>query len=192
MVKIQPFGSWKSPITAETITAKTVGLGGVASVGKDIYWLEARPEEKGRNVLVKKSFEGTVTDITPQPFNVRTRVHEYGGGAYLITSEVIYFSNYSDGRIYQQIGQQTPVALTPESARRYTDFILDITRNRLICICEDHGNSDREPSNSIVAVGLETGEVTPLATGNDFYASPKISPDGTKLAYITWNHPDMP
>lgn len=190
---VVPFGSWKSPITAKTITAKTVGLVGVAAVGQDIYWLEARPEEKGRNVIVKQNPDGTVTDITPQPFNVRTRVHEYGGGAYLITSEAIYFSNYSDGRIlYIQKGQQTPTALTPESAKRYTDFVLDEKKNRLICICEDHGNTDGEPTNSIVAVSLDTAEITPLATGNDFYASPKVSPDGTQLAYISWNHPDMP
>lgn len=189
---VVPFGSWKSSITAEKLTAKTVGLGGVASVGEDIYWLEARPEEKGRNVIVKQSFDGTVTDITPQPYNVRTRVHEYGGGAYLITSEAIYFSNYSDGRIYQQKGQQTPTALTPESAKRYTDFVVDEKRNRLICVCEDHDIAETEPTNSIVAVSIETGEITHLATGNDFYASPKISPDGTELAYISWNHPDMP
>ena len=200
--KVKPFGSWKSPITTETIISTTVGLAGVTSVGQDIYWLEGRPEEKGRNVIVKQTSDGTVRDVTPQPFNVRTRVHEYGGGAYLITEAAIYFSNYLDGRVYQQIATQAPQALTPESDCRYTDFVLDSARNRLICICEDHcninssninsGNSDREPANSIVAISLETQEITTLVSGNDFYTSPRISPDGTRLAYITWNHPSMP
>ncbi|VEP14675.1 Dipeptidyl aminopeptidase/acylaminoacyl peptidase [Hyella patelloides LEGE 07179] len=192
MINIKPFGSWKSPITTETIIAKTVGLGGVNSLAKDIYWLESRPQEKGRNVLVKQAADGTVADITPQPFNVRTRVHEYGGGAYLITEQAIYFSNYSDGRVYQQIGRETPQALTAESKKRYTDFVVDSPRNRLICVCEDHEVADSEPNNSIIAIALETGEITPLVTGSDFYTSPRISPDGTQLAYISWNHPSMP
>lgn len=190
--KTASYGSWKSPITAETITAKTVGLGGVTSIGKDIYWLEARPEEKGRNVIVKQTADGTIKDITPQPFNVRTRVHEYGGGAYSIAENAIYFSNFSDGRVYRQTASQQPQAITPEANKRYADFTLDSRRNRLICICEDHTNSDREPVNSIVAIALDTREITTLASGNDFYTNPIVSPDGKQLAYITWNHPSMP
>jgi dipeptidyl aminopeptidase/acylaminoacyl peptidase len=191
--KIASFGSWQSPITTESITAKTVGLGSVDVLGNEIYWLEARPEEKGRNVLVKQDDGGTVTEITPQPFNVRTRVHEYGGGAYLITKTAIYFSNYSDGRVYQQVERQTPQAITPEASLcRYADFVLDSQRNRLICVCEDHSQVNSEPINSIVGISLDTGTITPLATGNDFYTSPRISPDGTQLAYISWDHPSMP
>lgn len=191
--KIANFGSWRSPITAASVTEKTVGLGSVCAVKKEVFWLEARPEEKGRNVLVKLSSDGTVTELTPQPFNVRTRVHEYGGGAYLITENAIYFSNYSDGRVYQQLGKKTPQAITPEnSACRYADFILDSQRNRLICVCEDHSQAEGEPTNSIVAIDLNTGTITPLATGHDFYTSPRISPDGTQLAYVSWNHPAMP
>ena len=188
----KPYGSWKSPITADTIIAKNVGLGGVDAVGKDIYWLESRPTEKGRSVLVKQSADGTVIDLTPPPFNVRTRVHEYGGGAYLITEEAIYFSNYSDGRVYQQIREETPVAITPESKNRYTDFVLDRARNRLICVCEDHENAENEPVNSIIAIALASTEITTLVSENDFYTSPRISPDGKQLAYISWNHPAMP
>ena len=187
----KPYGSWKSPITAEMIVAKNVGLGGVDAVQKDIYWLESRPTEKGRSVLVKQSADGTVTDVTPSPFNVRTRVHEYGGGAYLITEEAVYFSNFSDGRIYQQIGTQTPVAVTPDTKNRYTDFVLDRDRNRLICIYEEH-IAENEPVNSIIAIAIDTGEITTLVSGSDFYAAPKISPDGKQLAYLSWNHPAMP
>lgn len=191
--KIANFGSWRSPISATSVTEKTVGLGSVCVVNKEVFWLEARPEEKGRNVLVKLGSNDTVTELTPQPFNVRTRVHEYGGGAYLITENAIYFSNFSDGRVYQQLGKETPQAITPEnSACRYADFILDSQRNRLICVCEDHSQADSEPTNSIVAIDLNTSAITPLATGHDFYTSPRISPDGTQLAYVSWNHPAMP
>ncbi|MDJ0901200.1 MAG: S9 family peptidase [Xenococcus sp. MO_188.B8] len=200
-MKIAPFGSWKSPITSELIVSKTIGLAGVAGKGNNIYWLESRPTEKGRNVLVKLSSNGNVEDVTPQPFNIRTRVHEYGGGAYLITDDTVYFSNYQDGRVYQQQIGKAPKAMTPESAMRYADFVLDQPRNRLICVAEDHTKTDSEPVNSIVAISLPashgvsalaTGEITTLVTGNDFYTSPRISPDGTQLAFISWDHPNMP
>ena len=191
-MKIAPFGSWKSPITSDLIVSKTIGLAGVASDKNNIYWLESRPTEKGRNVLVKLSSDGTVEDVTPQPFNIRTRVHEYGGGAYLIEDETVYFSNYQDGRVYQQQIGKSPEVITPESAMRYADFVLDRERNRLICVAEDHTKTDSEPVNSIIAIALNTGEITPLVTGNDFYTSARISPDGKQLAFISWDHPDMP
>ncbi len=191
-MEIAPFGSWKSPITSDLIVSKTIGLGGVASEGNNIYWLESRPTEKGRNVLVKLSSDGRVEDVTPQPFNIRTRVHEYGGGAYLIADETVYFSNDQDGRIYQQQIGKRPAAITAESAVRYADFVLDRSRNRLISIAEDHTKTDSEPVNSIIAIALATGEITTLVTGNDFYTSPRISPDGKQLAFISWDHPDMP
>ena len=191
-MKIAPFGSWKSPITSDLIVSKTVGLAGVASEGDNIYWLESRPREKGRNVLVKLAKDGQVEDVTPPPFNIRSRVHEYGGGAYLIANDTVYFSNYQDGRVYQQQIGTKPAAITAESAMRYADFVLDQPRNRLICIAEDHTKIDSEPVNSIVAISLATGEITTLVSGNDFYTSPRISPDGKQLAFISWNHPDMP
>jgi len=191
-MKIAPFGSWKSPITSDLIVSKNIGLGGVASDGNNIYWLESRPTEKGRNVLVMLSSDGIVKDITPQPFNIRTRVHEYGGGAYLIEDETVYFSNHQDGRVYQQQVGKSPEAITAESTMRYADFVLDESRNRLICIAEDHSLADSEAVNSIVAIALSTGEITTLVSGNNFYTSPNISPDGKQLAFISWDHPDMP
>ena len=190
--QVKPYGSWRSPITAQLIVEKAVGLGSVQTFGTDVYWLESRPSEKGRSVLVKQTADGAIADVTPPPFNVRTRVHEYGGGAYLATEEAVYFSNYSDGRVYQQRIDQTPEVLTPESACRYADFVWDQGRNRLICICEDHSQENTEPSNSIVAISVGTGEVTTLEQGKDFYSSPKISPDGNQLAYLSWDHPYMP
>lgn len=189
---INAFGSWKSPITSDLIVSQTIGLGDVAIDNSSIYWLESRPMEKGRRVLVKLNDDGTTSDITPQSFNIKTRVHEYGGGAYLIKDDIVYFSEKTDDRIYRQAIGQQPQALTEESSRRYADFILDSSRNRLICICEDHGLEGQEPINSIVAIALDTGKITTIAEGKDFYTSPRLSPDGQFLAFISWDHPDMP
>ncbi|NJK47460.1 S9 family peptidase [Candidatus Gracilibacteria bacterium] len=188
---IAPYGSWKSPIISDLIIAGTVGLGGIAFDGDDIYWLEGRPTEGGRNVLVRRTPDGEVTDITPQPFNVRTRVHEYGGGSFLIENGTIYFSNFADQRIYKQTPDSQPQSLTPESKRRYADLTLDLPRNRLICVCEDH-TQEGEPENTIVSIDLDTGEVQVLVSGSDFYSSPRLCTIGTQIAWISWNHPNMP
>ena len=189
---VKSYGSWESPITAPKITAKTVGLGSVTAVNNSIYWLESRPEEKGRSVLVRQTSNGEIIDITPKPFNVRTRVHEYGGGAYLITKQAIYFSNYSDSQVYQQRSNQQPQAITNLPNARFTDFVLDKSRDRLICICEDHSSPDSEPTNKIIAINLSDSSITTLVSGADFYTSPRLSPDGEQLAYLSWDHPFMP
>jgi dipeptidyl aminopeptidase/acylaminoacyl peptidase len=189
---VAPFGSWKSPITSDLIVAGTIGLGSVTFDGEDIYWLEGRPTEGGRNVLVKYSVDGTIIDVTPPPFNVRSRVHEYGGGAFIVVNGVVYFSNFADQRIYKQAPNSEPQPLTAESKLRYADIIFDAPRNRLICVCEDHTNREAEPKNSLVTIDLETGDVKILASGKDFYACPSLSPDGSQLAWISWDHPNMP
>ena len=189
---IAPFGSWKSPITSNLIVSQTIGLGSVIADGNDIYWLEIRPTEKGRNVLVKYNPTGENIDITPKPFNVRSRVHEYGGGAYLITEGTIYFSNFTDGRIYQHTIATQPQALTPSGNKRYTNMMIDRSRNRLICVCEDHTQEDNEPENTIVSIDLTDGTVNKLISGADFYSSPCLSPDGKYLAWLSWHHPYMP
>jgi hypothetical protein len=97
-----PFGSWKSPITSDLITQSTIGIGSVSIDGTDVFWLEQRPKEGGRNVLVMRDAAGKVTEVTPAPFNVRTRAHEYGGGSYLVKNRVVYFVNFADQRIYRQ------------------------------------------------------------------------------------------
>lgn len=186
------FGSWKSPITSDLIVSGTIGLGCAIFDGEDIYWLEGRPTEGGRNVLVKRTPQGDITDITPKPFNIRTRVHEYGGGAVIIVDETIYFSNFADQRIYKQTINSQPEPLTEESKKRYADFIIDRQRNRLICVCEDHTQANQEPANSLVSINLNTGKVQLLVSGRDFYASPCLSPDDSYLAFISWNHPNMP
>ncbi|WP_013320415.1 S9 family peptidase [Gloeothece verrucosa] len=187
-----PYGSWKSPITSDLIVAGSIGLGNVILDGEDIYWLEARPTEGGRNVLVKLASDGTTSDITPQPYNVRTRVHEYGGGSCIVAEGTVYFSNFVDGRLYKQLPNREPQPLTAESKRRYADAIVDSQRSRLICVCEDHSNSDLEPENSIISIDINTGDITTLVSGSDFYSSPRLSPDGLQLAWLSWNHPNLP
>ncbi|PSF37490.1 peptidase [Aphanothece hegewaldii CCALA 016] len=186
------YGSWKSPITSDLIVAETIGLGEIAIDGNEIYWIEGRPSEGGRNVLVKKSIEGKNIEIIPPPYNMRTLVHEYGGGSLLVIDTIIYFVNFADQRIYQQIYPNPPQPLTPENKLRYADFILDRTRNHLICVCEDHTQAEQEPKNYIASVDVKTGEIKILTSGADFYSSPRLSPDGHQLAWIEWNHPNMP
>jgi len=186
-----PYGSWRSPITSDLIVAGTIGLGSARFDGSDIYWTELRPTEKGRNVLVRRTPDGQTLDVTPDPFNVRTRVHEYGGGSYLVHQGIVYFSNFADQRVYRQAVGQLPTPITPEVAWRYADGVMDVARDRLIYVREDH-MGEGEAVNTLVAVPLDGAEQTVLVSGNDFYAAPRLSPDGTHLAWITWNHPNMP
>ncbi|MGB3614156.1 MAG: prolyl oligopeptidase family serine peptidase [Elainellaceae cyanobacterium] len=187
-----PYGSWKSPITSDLIVASTIRLGEVRLDGDDLYWLEGRPAEGGRYVVVQRSPDGANIDVTPPGFNVRTRVHEYGGGAYIVERGTVYFSNFADQRLYSQTLGSEPIPLTAaDNGYRYADAVLDHHRQQLICIREDH-SSEGEAVNTIVSVALGTGEERVLVQGQNFYSSPRLSPDGTQLSWIGWNHPDMP
>jgi dipeptidyl aminopeptidase/acylaminoacyl peptidase len=188
-----PYGSWSSLITADLIVAETIRVGDPLIDGDDIYWLEMRPAEGGRYCIVRRTPDGRTEDAIPREFNARTRVHEYGGGAYAVHDGTVFFSNFADQRLYRCRPGEPPVAITPANACRYADGVVDIARNRLICVCEDHGRSDREAANSICAVDLD-GRHPPrtLISGSDFYAAPRLSPDGSRLAWICWNHPNMP
>ncbi len=192
MTQIAPYGNWKSPITTELMTAKAIGLGQSALDGADIYWLESRPLEGGRNALMKHSPGAESVECLPPEFNVRTRVHEYGGGAYKVWDGVIYFVNFKDQRLYRLEPGATPEALTPAEGYRYADFAFDSARGRLICIREDHTGGG-EAVNAIVAVPLSGNDNgTILVEGCDFFSTPRISPDGAKLCWLAWNHPNMP
>lgn len=195
MKRIAAYGTWPSPITAELIVAGSIGLGGVAWDDGNIYWTEGRASEGGRSVLVRRA-KGGGEDITPKDFNARSRVHEYGGGAVLIAAGVVYFVNFTDQRIYRQRDGAPPQPLTREGPWRYADMVLDARRDRLICVREDHGG-DGEPENTIVAVPLDGPKLgkTPgdvLVQGRDFVATPRLSPDGSQLAWLAWDHPNMP
>ncbi|MFC4454162.1 S9 family peptidase [Deinococcus sonorensis] len=190
-----PYGAWPSPLTPDAITAGTVGLGGIAVDGPDVYWLEERPSEAGRSVLVRRTPDGAVTDVTPAPSNVRTRVHEYGGRCYVVQDGTVSFSSFTDDRLYRLAPGQEPEPLTPPLDVRYADPTPDLQRQRLIVVREDHRSGDHDPGNALVAVSV--GEANPeggtvLASGADFYAAPRLSPDGTRLAWVEWDHPNMP
>ena len=191
---VSPYGAWHSSISPDLIVAGTVGLSAVVVDGDDVYWLESRPAEAGRSVLVRYDAGGRTSDLTPPPFNVRDRVHEYGGGAYTVAGGSVIFSHFADNRLYRIDGNEAPHAITAEGAWHYADLVLDRQRQRVICVREDHGDPSRETVNTIVAVNADGdragGRV--LVEGNDFYAAPRLSPDGSHLAWLTWNHPNMP
>jgi dipeptidyl aminopeptidase/acylaminoacyl peptidase len=188
--RVVPYGSWGSPISSDLIVRGVVGLSQVVIDDGAVYWMERRPGEDGRSVVVRRTVDGGVEDVTPRPFNTRTRVHEYGGGDFAVHDDTVYFSNFADQRVYRCPPGGEPESLTPETGRRFADMVVDPARNRLIAVREDHAEGD--PVNEIVGVDLEDGDETVLATGNDFYSSPRLSPDGSRLAWLTWNHPNMP
>ena len=188
-----PCGSWKSPVTTDLIVSNIIGLGEIMLSGQAVYWLEMRPEEGGRYVIVRKQPDGTIEDAISFPYNARTRVHEYGGGSYLVAEGVVYFSHFNDQRIYRQAATGDTVPITPEGDYRYADAIHDPRRERLICVREDHTQSGREAINTLVAI-VTGGQTAPevLTSGSDFYSNPRLSPDGRSLCWLSWQHPDMP
>ncbi len=198
--KTAPYGSWKSPITSDLIVSQSISLSDVRFDGGALYWLEGRPQEQGRNVVVPANASGIgATDIVPKPFNVRTRVHEYGGGAWTVAQGVLYFSNFADGRLYRLgPGEREPTPLTPppparDRQWRFADGIVDARRKRWVGVREDHAGGPAV--NAIVAIDLTRPGAAPginLADGHDFVASPRLSPDGRRLAWLAWDHPNMP
>jgi dipeptidyl aminopeptidase/acylaminoacyl peptidase len=191
MPTIAPYGSWKSPISSDLVVAGNIRLGQPYTDGGTCYWLEGRPLDGGRTVVVCRTADGRMADRTPAGYYVRTLVHEYGGGAYLVANGTIYFSNYADQRVYVQPPDAEPYPLTAAGPLRYADYMLDAPRNRLIAICEDHGGAG-EAANYLAAIDLATGDITPLHQGRTFYAHPRLSPDGNQLVWLAWDHPHMP
>jgi len=187
------YGSWGSPITADAVTAATVTLLEPSIDGDDIYWIEARPLERGRNIVVRRAANGTIEALTPNPFYARTQVYSYGGGAYVVDRGVVYFVDYTDNQIYRHARGSTPAKLTSNATCLYGDLCLDAVRNRLIAVREERPGGDViHAIHTLVAVDLGTGVETTLDAGYDFYSSPILSPGGARLAWLSWQHPEMP
>ncbi len=193
MPQTAEYGFWKSPITSDLIVAESIRLGQIVLSGRDIYWTEGRPREGGRNAIVRRTPDGATHELIPEPFNARSRVHEYGGGSFWINGEAVFFANFADQRLYRVEPGQPPQPITPEAAWRYADGVVDRARNRLLCVREDHTRQGQEAVNTLVAIDLsgDRGQ-TVLVSGADFYADPRLSPDGTRLAWLEWRHPNMP
>ena len=201
-MKQAPYGTWQSPLAAADLASSAIVLNYVAILEKTPYWVESRPAEGGRSVIVTvppgDSLAGRsvtagdeVKELTPQGFNVRTRVHEYGGMPYALARDAVYFSNFADQRLYAHRHGSEPVALTPPDFR-YADYELDPAGKRLFCVREDHTGSG-EPRNTLVVIDTATGGAGQvLFDGSDFVAFPRLSRDGRRLAWITWDHPNMP
>ncbi len=189
-----PYGTWKSPITTDLIVEDSVSLSSMQIDGEDLYWVEMRPQEGARNVIVRRTPDGEVSDVTPEPYNVRTRVHEYGGLSFWVRDGVVLFANFADQRVYRQEPGRQPEPITPEGVDlRFADGKIDGGRDRLVCVREDHRDADREAVNSVVALDIkEGGEGQVLVSGSDFYGYPSVSPDGSEVVWVSWDHPNMP
>ncbi len=190
---ISPYGSWPSPITAESLTEGIVALGDPQFDGTDLYWLEADPADGGRVSIRRQSADGPRA-VTGAPHNVRSRVHEYGGGAYAVAAGQVLFSDFADNGLHLITERQPPRRLTADPQLRYGALRLFPDRDLIIAVREDHRSAGREPVNTIVArrlsAGTDVADVV-LCAGADFYAAPTLSADG-RLAWIEWDHPNMP
>jgi len=196
----KPYGTWRSPITSKAITAGSVGLSGVYYCNGNVYWLEGRPQEAGRNVLCKYSPDSADksqrngVDVSPKESNVRTRVHEYGGGAVVFgkNEDEIYYSEFTTQRLCHLLKDGTSQPITEEGGRyRFADGVVSKEGQVIYAVREDHTNPEpKNVVNEIVSINVKDGTMEVLATGNDFYSNPRVH--GNQLVYVTWNHPNMP
>jgi dipeptidyl aminopeptidase/acylaminoacyl peptidase len=197
VAEIAPYGSWRSPIDAGSVARAGRRLGSPAVAGDGaVWWAEGRPEEGGRVVLMRQAGGGGAEEVTPAGVNVRTRVHEYGGGAWRLAGpDLVLFADFADQRLYRQRLGEDPVAITPEpeteAGLRYADMRVTPDGSTVVCVREVHGEG--EPENQIVSLPLDgSGAPAVLASGRDFYSFPRVSPDGRQLAWTCWDHPNMP
>lgn len=197
MTESLPYGSWPSPIGPAVVAraGRRLGAPALAADGA-VWWGEGRPSEGGRVVLMRRPEGGASEEVTPAAVNVRTRVHEYGGGSWhLAAPDLVLFVDFADQRLYRQRLGEEPVAITPApeqpAALRYADFRVTPDSATVVCVREIHGEG--EPENQIVSLPLDgSAEPTVLAAGRDFYSFPRLSPDGERIAWTCWDHPNMP
>lgn len=195
-----PYGAWPSTISAAQVAAGATPLSGLMLGGADgceIFWLAGRAAEAGRNTLLR--YHGVACEeLTPAPYNVRNRVHEYGGGAYVVDGTTVYFSHFADNRLYRldlTADDAAPQVISTAGTQRFADLVVDRTRARLIAVRERHSTGSAsghaEPENTVCAINADGSEQV-LVQGADFYSSPRLAPDGSALAWLSWDHPDMP
>jgi acetyl esterase/lipase len=196
---IAPYGSWASPISADLIASKSIGLSNLSVETDCAYWTELRPSEQGRTVLVRyDAVTERIEDLTPAPFDVGCRINEYGGGGYAVYRGRVVFSDRKTGAVHLIQPDGAIRAVTTAPGLRFGDFIFDAKAERVLCVREDHRAGPQvEAVTTLVSLPLETADHalntgTVIASGHDFYSSPRLSPDGTTLAWLTWDHPDMP
>ena len=176
-VRTAPYGSWKSPISGEVLASGSSLPSELTLDGETPYWLELKPSEGGRYALYRKRRGRPPEEVVPKEFNVRTRVHEYGGGSYAARGPTVYFVNFGDQRLYRLDEGGSPKALTKEGLR-YADFVVDERRERLVAVCEDHTGKGRYPVNSIASFSMDGTSSRTLVSGNDFYSSPSLDGEG--------------
>tara|TARA_B100000519_G_scaffold97055_1_gene84494 strand:- start:3492 stop:5390 length:1899 start_codon:yes stop_codon:yes gene_type:complete len=188
------FIPWESPITEDDVIYESLNISDIHIDGDDLYWIEKRDDEDGRNVIIKKDNNGNIKDVIPNKFNAKTNVHEYGGGSFSVSNGIVIFSNYPDNRLYKvSEADPLPTPITKDDPNlRYANIEFDKLRNRIITVHENHTNPN-DIINSLVSINLEApNNIITIKSGADFYSSPSINPDSTELAWIEWNHPNMP
>ncbi len=190
--RVLPYGAWPSPITLDLVLAGARGLAEPTLDGADLYVLESRPDEAGRMTLLRITPDGGTRELTPAPANVRTRVHEYGGGAWAVEGGLVVRSEFADGSLWRIDPDGRTRCLVATPGLRFADLSIDHSRGRVLAVQEDHRADDHDPTNAIVAINPEDGSVTPLVTGHDFVSHPRVSPDGRRLSFLAWERPDMP
>ncbi len=194
-----PYGSWPSKISAQQLVAQSLRLSEPRLFGEYLYWLESRPAEKGRNCVVRAKPGSPPEDLLPPPLSAQSKVNEYGGGSFCVFQNALFYVQADDQRIYRldisapsSAPLPTPKAITPESDFRYGDLHYDATRHRLLAVCEDHSIKGQEPSARIISLDANGLDSFTLAEGDDFYSSPRVSPCGKCVCWLSWNHPAMP
>jgi dipeptidyl aminopeptidase/acylaminoacyl peptidase len=195
---VAPYGTWPSRFPMDLLLVGGRSRREARVDDGAVYWLEGRPDEGGRQALMRLrpgaagEPGGSPTEIGPAGMNIRSRVHEYGGGAYLVRGDLIVVSDFVSGRLYRVGPDRKASALTPEGPWRYADMTFDAPRDRLIAVREDHGGPG-EWANTLVGIPLDgSGRVDVLVEGHDFFAAPRVDPSGAQLAWVEWDHPNLP
>ncbi|MBT3228940.1 MAG: S9 family peptidase [Candidatus Marinimicrobia bacterium] len=186
----KPYGSWKSPISGKSLVQSSLRLGQIQIDDESIYWSEGRPAEKGRTALMTWT-DNKIHEITSDDSDVRTRAHEYGGGAFLCVKEHYFYINNSDQQIYEVHENGEPRQVTNHPEYRFADMILDQKRGSLYVVGENHADS-QNIKNCLLRITLDGGGLQIIAEGHDFFSNPQLSPDGSQLLFLAWDHPNMP